>query len=246
MSKQVIRLGVVAMSSAAVLGAGAVSAGATTPSTTSPQTLSGVQAKAAAAITARVNALNAAVSDVNADKSLGTDQSGLDTYLQRDIAPLQALGTKIAADTTLAEAQADAAGIYTDYRVFALVLPAAAQAADTDRITVTTIPAFTAFSAKAQSDVTANNQATLAPMIASLNTDISGATNATSGLASTVMGYVPSQWNANNGLLGPTKAQLATANGDVKSARTEVQAIRQYFKSSHPAVVAPTTPTTGA
>ena len=246
MRKRTICISIVALSSAAAVGAGVVSAGASTPSTSTPQTLSGVQAKAAAAITARVNALNAAVVKVNGDKSLGSDQGTLDTYLGRDIAPLQALGTKIAADTTLAQAESDAQGIYTDYRVFALVLPAAAQAADADRITVTAIPAFTAFSAKAQAHVSATNQATLQPMITSLNTDISGATSATSGLASTVLGYVPSQWNANNALLGPSKSSLQTANGAVQNARTEAQAIRQYLKSSHPAVAAPTTPTTGA
>jgi hypothetical protein len=245
MSTHRIRLGVIALGSAASLAAGVVNAGATTSSAATPASLSSIQAKAAAAITTRVNDLNRAVAKVNANKALGADQNTLDAYLQRDITPLGALGAKIAADTTVTQAQADTQSIFTDYRVLALVLPAARLAADADDITVSAIPELTAFSAKAQSHVTSANQATLQPMITTLNTDISGATSATSGLASTVLGYVPSQWNANHALLSPSKASVQTANGAVKNARDEVQQIRQYLKSAHPAV-APTTPTTAA
>jgi hypothetical protein len=244
MSTHRIRLGVIALGSAATLTAGVVSAGATTSSAATPASLSSIQAKAAAAITTRVDDLNRAVAKVNGDKSFGADQGTLDAYLQRDLAPLGALGTKIAADTTVTQAAADTQSIFTDYRVLALVLPAARQAADADAITVTAIPVLNALSAKAQSYVTSANQATLQPMITTLNTDISGATTAASGLASTLLGYVPSQWNANHTLLSPSKATLQTANGDVKNARDEALQIRQYLKSTHPAAVTPTTPTT--
>ncbi len=181
---------------------------------------------------------------MNAAKGLGSGQSTLAAYLGRDIAPLQQLGTKIAGDTLVSQAESDYQSIFTDYRVLALVLPAAWQAADADHVVNTAVPGLTTDATKAQSHVNATNQATLQPMIDSLNADISGATNAASGVASTVLSYVPSQWNANNSLLSPTKASLATADGDVKSARSEVQQIKQYLKSSRPALkTAPTTPT---
>jgi hypothetical protein len=245
MSKFVIRLGAAALASAAALATGGAIAGASTASTTTPLTLAQIQAKAATAISDRVNDLNAAVAKVNASKDLGTDAATLDTYLQRDLGPLQALGTKIAGDTTVAEAQADYQNIFQDYRVYALVLPAARQAGDADAITVTAVPALQSFSSKAQSKVNATNQATLQPMIDSLNTDIGGATSNSSGVASTVMSYTPLDWNNNHSILSATKASLTTANGDVKSARNEAQQIRQFLKQSKPAVTTGTGTGTG-
>ncbi|HEY1826804.1 MAG TPA: hypothetical protein VGF87_02230 [Acidimicrobiales bacterium] len=236
MSKFVIRLGAAALASAAALATSGAMAGASTASTQTPQTLAQIQAKAATAISDRVNDLNAAVAKVNANKNLGSDAATLDAYLQRDLGPLQALGTKIAGDTTVSQAQADYQDIFEDYRVYALVLPAAWQAGNADGITVTAVPALQSFSSKAQSKVNATNQATLQPMIDSLNTDISGATSNSSGVSSTVMSYTPLDWNNNHSILSATKATLTTANGDVKSARSEVQQIRQFLKQSRPAV----------
>ena len=88
------RISAAALASAAVLGTGGAIAGASTPGAT-PQSLSGIQAKAAAAISLRVNDLNAALSKVNADQRLGSDNAALAAYLQADIAPLQGLGQKI-------------------------------------------------------------------------------------------------------------------------------------------------------
>jgi hypothetical protein len=244
-SKHALRLATGGFISAAI-GGGLVwanPAGAATAPT--PDSLSGLQAKAAAAISVRIGDLNSAIAKVNADEYLGSGQATLDSYLQVDIPRLEALGSKIAADTTVDQARADYSSIFTDYRVLALVLPAAWQAAEADRITNSNVPNLTAFSTKAQSHVNAGNQATLQPMIDSLNRDISGATNAASGVASTVLSYVPSQWNANNSLLDPSKASLQTANGDVKNGWGDEKQIVQYLKSSRPAIkAAPTAPTT--
>jgi hypothetical protein len=242
MSKSAIRLGAVALASAAALSAGAT-AGAATPS---PPSLSAIQAKARADINLRVNDLNAAIQKVNGAKHLGSDQQSLDTYLQRDIAPLQALETKIDNDTSVTQAEQDYATIFSDFRVLALVLPAARQAADADVVTTAAAPALTSDSGKAQSHVNSTNQSTLQPMINSLNTDISGATAAASGVAGTVMSDVPSQWNANHSLLSPTKDKLSTAKSDVKNAVSELRQIHQYLESSRSAGPRTTTPTTTA
>lgn len=239
------RLGAAALTSAAAVAAslavgtvGAAAApsstrGASSPSAkATPATLAQIQAKAAAAIGKRLASLNAAVSKVEGDKSLGSDTGTLVSYLQQDITPLQALGAKIAADTSVSEARTDYQDIFLDYRVYALVLPAAWQAARADAMTVTVIPRLTALSTKAQARVTSENQATLQPMIDSLNSDISGASGASSGVAGTVLAYTPAQWNADHSLLSATKSSLQTAASDIKSARSEVQQIRQYLRSN--------------
>jgi hypothetical protein len=168
-SKNRIILGTVALGTAALVGLGSASAFAATAGT---PTLPGIQAKAAAAITLRVNDLNAAISKVNGTGHLGSSSASLVSYLQADIAPLQVLGTKIAGDTTVAAAQADASTIFTSYRVLALVLPAARLAATADGIDATAIPDLTALSAKAASHVNPSNRAAVQPLIDDLNAQI--------------------------------------------------------------------------
>ena len=236
MSKNGRRVGAAVLASAAVLGAGGAIAGAATPSA-APQSLSGIQAKAAAAISLRVNDLNAAISKVNADQRIGSDNAALAAYLQADIAPLQALGQKIAGDTTESTAAADYATIFTDYRVLALVLPAA-------HIDVTTVPKLTALATKAASHVNLSNQAVLQPLLNDLNAQITAATNATTGLSATVLAYTPPEWNANHDLLTSGRAAVQSADNDIAKARADLKQIAAVLKPA--ANAQSTTPTTAS
>lgn len=233
MSKASIRRRTITVASAVVL-AGVLTmtatATATANATTStpgpgPVSLSEIQAKAAAAISRRVDDLNAAVAKAEAAAKLGSGRSALVSYLQQDIGPLQQLGTKIAADTTVSAAEADFHTIFTGYRVLALVLPAAVQAARADGLSFTFVPRLTSDASKAQSHANASNQATVQPMIDALDADISGASTAVSGVANTVLSYTPTQWNADHSVLSPTRSSLSAATGDVKSARNELRQI---------------------
>jgi hypothetical protein len=242
-SKNRIILGTVALGTAALVGLGSAAAFAATPGA-GTTTLPGIQAKAAAAITLRVHDLNAAISKVNGTGLLGSSSASLASYLQADIAPLQALGTKIAGDTTVATAQADASTIFTSYRVLALVLPAARLAATADGIDATTIPDLTTLSAKAASHVNPSNRTAVQPLIDDLNAQIHSATNSTAGVATTLLGYTPSQWNANHDLLTASRGSVQAANGNITKARDDVRQIRRILTSTAPAPS--TTPTTSA
>jgi hypothetical protein len=123
MLKHGLRVGAVALGSAAALGIGAVG-GVAGASTAAPQSLSSIQAKAEAAITLRVNDLHAAITKVSDAKNLGSEQAALENYLTTDIAPLNTLYTQVQNATTIQQAQALDLTIYTGYRVLALVLPA--------------------------------------------------------------------------------------------------------------------------
>jgi hypothetical protein len=243
MSKNGFRLGAVALSTAAFVGLGSTSAFADSPGA-GTQSLSTIQAEAAAAITLRTNDLNAAISKVNATSLLGSSAAPLVAYLQADLAPLQTLDTKIAGDTTVEEARADSSTIFSSYRVLALVLPAARLAATADVIEVTDIPNLTATSSKAASKVNSANRATLQPLIDDLNTQILAATNATSGVSSALLGYAPSQWNANHDLLAPSRGSVRAARDNVTKAHQDVQQIRTILTAvSSPSGA--TTSTTG-
>jgi hypothetical protein len=211
-----------------VAGAAGTSGGS--GSSAAPATLSGIQAKASAEITQRVNSLNAAIAKVNAAKGLGSGQSTLASYLGADIAPLQQLNTKIQGDTTLQQARDDASTIFSGYRVYLLVLPAARLAGDSDRTTSTVLSKLTSDSSKARARENSSNEAQLAPLISDLNAQIGAATNATSGLASTVLGYTPSEWNGNHELLSPAMSSAQTADAAVKQGRQDVVQIVEILR----------------
>jgi hypothetical protein len=224
---RLIRLGaVVAVSTCGLLVAdGAAGAAGPTGSANSgalPASLSGIKAAAATAITKRVNDLNAAVVKANEAHGLGSGQATLDSYLGADIGPLQALNTKIQGDTTVQQARQNFATIYTAYRVYLLVLPAARLAGDSDRTTSTVLPKLTSDSSKARARENSSNEAQLAPLISDLNAQIGAATTATNGLASTVLDYTPGEWNGNHELLWPAKSSEQAADAAVKQGHQDV------------------------
>jgi uncharacterized protein (DUF2342 family) len=116
--------------------------------------------------------------------------------------------------------------------VLALVLPAAHLAATADGIDATAIPDLTALSAKAASHVNPSNHATLQPLIDDLNAQVQSAANATSGVAATLLGYTPPQWNANHDLLTPSRGSVLAANDDIKKAQNDATQIRSILRST--------------
>jgi hypothetical protein len=235
-----VRLGALALTTAAIVGVSGTSAWGATTGT--PPSLSTVQANAAAAITLRVNDLNAAISKAEAAKDLGSESSTLVADLQADIAPLQALGQQIAGDTTVASAQAAAATIFTNFRVLALVLPAARQAG----LSVTEVngpmATLTADLAKVNPHLNPSNEPTLDPLIADANAQLNAASSAASGIPTEVLGYTPADWNANHDILSASHGAVQSAANDLKAARADLKQIRAYFKSD-PASATTTTTT---
>jgi len=236
--------GVMAAGVASVAAAATAGSSGNSGSSAVTTTLAGIKAKAATDVTDRVNALNAAIANVNAAKGLGSSQQGLVSHLDADIAPLQQLNQTIQGDTTVQQATHDFGTIFSDFRVYVLVLPSARIAAVADDATATTIPRLTADATRAQAHVTAANQAQLQRLIDDLKSQITTATNATYGLAATVLAFTSAQWNADNGLLGASKSSAQAANAALAKARSDVQQIRQDLKTSATAGRAGSTATT--
>jgi hypothetical protein len=226
----------------ATITAGAATASGNSGSSAVPATLAGIKAKAATDIGDRVNDLQAAIAKVNTAKGLGSSQATLVSYLGTDRSPLLQLDQTIQADSTVQQAAHDFGTIFSDYRVYVLVLPASRMAADADHATTTAIPKLTADAAKAQSRVTPANQATLQPLIDDLNGQITTATNATNGLAATVLAFTPAQWNADHALLAASKSSDQAAAGALQKGRADVtQIVQELRASSHAASSASTT-----
>ena len=237
MRTHLTRIGAVATAALAATAGATVTAGAATSSGNSgssavPTTLAGIKAKAATDITDRVNDLDGAIAKVNAAQGLGPGQATLASYLGADTSPLQQLEQTIQGDSTVQQAAHDFGTIFSDYRVYVLVLPASRMAAGGDQATATAIPKLTADATKAQSRVTPANQATLQPLIDDLNGQITTATNATSGLAATVLAFTPAQWNADHALLAASRASDQAAAGAVQKGRADVRQIVQDLRAS--------------
>lgn len=230
MSKVWMGASAAALASAVVLGAGGAIAGAATPAAS----IAGIQAKAAAAVSLRVDDLNAAIAKVNADPRLGSDSAALAAYLQADIAPLQALGQKIAGDTVESTAAADYSTIFTNFRVLVLVLPAVHIAGSADQMDVTTVPKLTALAAKAASHVNAANQAVLQPLINDLNARIAAAANGTARVSATVLAYTAAERNANHDLLAAARGTVRAADTYLTKARADLKQIATVLKPAGP------------
>jgi F5/8 type C domain len=213
-----------------------------------PKTLPAIKALAAAEISLRVTALNAAITKVQSESFLGSDATTLVTEMQADITGLQALGTKIAADTTVSQAIADSDLIFTQFRVYYVMLPVVHDVTSIDYIDNVQIPALLKDVTTLQGEENSSNQAVIAPLVAAMQSEVQVAAGATTGLAAQVLTYTPAEWNANHKLFSGADTDIRTAQRAIYDATAEFNRANAYL-NSHPTTtttVAPTTTTTVA
>jgi hypothetical protein len=233
---------IAATAAASTLGIGAGIAGAATPPSPTPTapphdaplpknpTLAQIQAAAVTDISNRVAVLKAAAATVQAATDLGSNQAALLAVLQGDPPALQQLGQKIAGDVTVPTAQADFEQIFTNFRVYALVLPVTRTVLVDDRLTNTAGPRLTAAASRIAARETPTNQSEIQPLLADLASKVSAASSAVDGQAATLLGYTPAQWNANHHLLASAHAATKTARGDLVAARSDAKQARSDLK----------------
>jgi hypothetical protein len=234
--KRTLRTAAIAAATGAVLAIGGVAgpavAGAATPTPATPGTATSaklvtIQAAAKLAVANRIAALNEAIPEVSANQVVtAADRAALLTILNGDLNAITALGAKIAADTSAAEASADYQTIFTGYRVYALALPQVRYAEAADDLAGGVVTSMTA----AQSTLaallagadSAKNTTAVQAWMSDLGHQISAITSATNGLSATVLADTPAQYDANHALLSQPRASLAGARTDAKTARSDV------------------------
>ena len=199
-----------------------------------------IKAEAAKLIADRINSLNYEINVVKAKSFLGGDGATLQSDMQADITGLEALGAKIEADTTVAQAIADSDLIFTQFRVYRLMLPVAADVIDADAVVNLDLPDLGKAITWLQGQENSYNQGVLAPLVANLQAQVQIATNATSGLPAQLLGYTPAEWNADHGLLNGPGAQLRIADRAVNAGRKDWDEGVDYLRHHH---VPPTTTT---
>lgn len=212
------------------------SAASGAPTTTErTRDLVGEKARCTAAIEVRLTTLTRLNGSLAAAKSITAGHKSTQTASNTAAASgLGALKTKIAADTDAATLGADCRLIVDGYRVFALRAPQThlVIAGDTEASAVAKLSdvvprlADAIDKAGAAGKVVTVAQAALTDLTAKL----ADAATKTNGLADSVIGFAPADYNADHTLLDGARANVRIAAADLKAARADIKTITTTLK----------------
>lgn len=194
-----------------------------------PVTLAAIQKAGAEATDKRIDSLTAALARVERNESLtDADRTSITSTLQADLDAMHTLASRIAADSTRADALTHYHQIFTDYRVYAVALPQALYAAGADRLTGTALPrlqqAYDTLVAKIGDSPTDEQQALLDAMAGAID----DATTQADGLAAASLAVTPADWNADHDVMRDIRIRLHDA---IRSARDAASAGRDLAET---------------
>jgi hypothetical protein len=212
-----------------------VAPAAATTSTTIPadvvNRLAWVKANSARLIANRVTSLNAAITVVQDLSYLGPDGTTLVTGMQTDITGLQALGTTIAGDLTVPTAAQGRAEIFTQFRVYLLVLPVTRDVAAADRVANVLLPAVQKAITQLQAEEGPSNQSVLGPLVSDMQAQAQTATTTTSGLSAQLLAFTPSEWDSNHHLLLNAALDIRNADRALQAADKDMRQAERYLNT---------------
>lgn len=186
-------------------------------------------------INRRLTTLNTLSNKINgAQKLTSSDKNTLSSEVSNEVSGLTALKSKLDADSDLTTAKADAQSIFSDYRVYALVVPKVqlVKAADDQQVAEGKLADL---AGKLQSRITsAKNSGKDVTNLQNTLNDMTARTTAaqqiSSGVESNIIGLQPSDYNTNHQILSGYRDKLKTAQGDIKSATTDSQTVVSDLK----------------
>ena len=200
------------------------------------QDLSNLKTKGSAEITRRLTSLNSALTTVGATTKLSSsDKSYLESEINTEITGLTSLQTTLNSETTLSSARADVQSIFSEYRVYALVLPKTrlVKAADGEQNTDTQL---TTLANSLQTQITTDgnsgkNVTSAQNTLNDMNTQITNAQSIASSIESKVLTLAPSDYNTDHTILSGDLAQLKTAHADNLAAYNDGKTIAADLKN---------------
>jgi len=209
--------------------------GTSTPAPSAGKSLSAIQANAKIKTTARIGALNTAIAKVNAAQDISSsDRATILGTLNGDLAGMNTVEAKIAADTTALTAAADYKTIFTTYRVYAVAIPQSRLAAAADRMTSTSIPKLTEAESKLAAALAGPDASKSTPELQADLTDMSAqiaaATSALNGIAAQSLAVTPSAYNSNHSVLQPVRSAVTAAIADLKKATADGKTVLAAIK----------------
>jgi hypothetical protein len=186
-------------------------------------------------ITRRLTSLSTLTSKINAaTKPSASDKTTLSTEVASTTSGLTTLKAQLDADTTVTAAHTDAESIYTEYRVYALVVPKVGlvKVADDQQALQGKL---TALAQKLQSRITAAQTAgkdvtTLQSELSDMTAKTNTAQAISSNIESSVINLQPTDYNSNHAVLSGDNTQLKTAHTDDQAAVTDAKNIVSTLK----------------
>ncbi|HEX4057050.1 MAG TPA: hypothetical protein VHX87_01880 [Galbitalea sp.] len=199
------------------------------------QTLADIQKSASIKTTQRIGSLNTAIARVNAAKDITTaDRATILATLNADVAGMNTVEAKIAADTDVATAAADYRTIFLTYRVYAVAIPQARFAAAADRMTGTAIPRLTDAQTRLAAALSGPDAGKSTPALQADLTDmqnqIAAATSGLNGVAAASLAVTPADFNANHSVLEPERTSVKSALADIRKAVSDGKTILAAIK----------------
>lgn len=211
-------------STAAVASGTANSATSTTTSVV-PDKLSDIISRGDSEITRRIKTLNKLDALINASiKISASDKTTLTTEVNNEISGLTADKTSLDAATTLTAAHTAAQAIFTEYRVYLLVVPQVKLIRAADRqqqIEASLTTLANNITTELGSSITSTESSDLS----SMKTDISNASSLSSSVETAVLALTPANFNNNHAVLVQYNKQLNTAASDIQQAISEAKTL---------------------
>ena len=255
LSLGVIWLSVGFVSSAFAQTTATVSATATAKLTAAQtKRLATIIAQGDKAITDRIADLSNLGTRVDAIKNVSdVEKATLASTIQTQTDGLNALKTKLDAETDLTTAQADAKTVTGGFRIYALVVPQGMILASSDRV-ATIVGLMTTLGTKLQARITAastagKNVTAVEATLTDFNTKVADATTQAQTAATRVTSLTPDNGDntimaSNKAALQAARADLKVATSDLKTARADVNTITKDLKAFKLPTTATATTTT--
>jgi len=208
----------------------------TSTTTAAQQRLANIISKGDQEITRRINNLTSVQSKITATTKLtASDQSTLSAEVSSEISGLTALKAQLDSSTTVSAAIVDVQDMFSEYRVYALVLPKVDLVKTSDD-QLTTEGKLTTLAQKLQTRITAEKTAgkdvtTLQADLNAMTSSIASAQGISNSIENTTISLQPSDYDSNHSVLSGDVAQLKTALADEKSAYGEAKTIIEALKS---------------
>lgn len=207
------------------------------PSSTAMQQthLTNIKTKGDAEITRRLASLSSLAALISSVTRLAeADRSTLSNEVAMEQTGLQQLKGELDGATTLAQAIPYAQDIYTEYRVYALVLPKVhiVKTADDQQVTEVNLTALASKLQTRLSEAKGENVSQLQSELSALNSKVSAAQAISGQMEASVIGLQPSDYNSNHSVLSGDVAQLQAAHADNEAAFADAKNIVAGLKSS--------------
>jgi cell pole-organizing protein PopZ len=205
-------------------------------SATTTNKLASIQTRAANEIDQRLTALNILSTQVTGSTKLNsTDKASLTSMIATEVSGLTDLKSTIAADTTADQASTDEATIFTDYRVYAVVIPKVELLTIADNQQSNEAKLVTLASTlqtKITADQTAGDDVTLVQdELTTMKSETTNAQQISSTIEGVVSPILPANWNANHSIFSGDRSQLNTAYQDNQTAGTDATTIANMLKT---------------